>query len=100
MKMGEKAFTLIEMMIVLMIVSTLLLITIPNVAKNNSVVKEKGCKALVKLVEAQIQAYEIEHNQQPESLNELINENYVDTITCPGGKDITYIDGVVSVPSD
>ena len=36
----QNAFTLIEMMIVLMIISTLLLITIPNVTKNNSSVKK------------------------------------------------------------
>lgn len=40
---NEKGFTLIEMMIVLFVISILLLITIPNVTKNQSSITEKGC---------------------------------------------------------
>ena len=45
---NEKGFTLIEMMIVLFVISILLLITIPNVTKNQSSITEKGCEGLVK----------------------------------------------------
>lgn len=97
---NQSGFTLIEMMVVLMIISILLLITIPNVTKNNSVVKEKGCEAMVKLVEAQVQAYEIEKGAPPEDLSVLISGGYIKTYTCPGGSDITYVDGIVSGPKD
>lgn len=97
---NQKGFTLIEMMIVLMIISTLLLITIPNVTKNNSVVKEKGCDALVKLIEAQVQAYEIEKGTAPSNLEALKSEGYIETYTCPGGGVITMADGVVAGPED
>lgn len=95
---NQKGFTLIEMMIVLMIISTLLLVTIPNVTKNNSIVKDKGCEALVRLVETQVQSYEIETGSVPVDLDTLVTGNYIKTYTCPGGEDINYTDGVVSAP--
>lgn len=97
---SQSGFTLIEMMVVLMIISILLLITIPNVTKNNSVVKDKGCEALVRLVEAQVQAYEIEKDIIPESLEVLKSENYIKTYTCPNNRVIKYEEGVVSEPED
>ncbi|WP_017755768.1 competence type IV pilus major pilin ComGC [Calidifontibacillus oryziterrae] len=97
---NQLAFTLIEMMVVLMIISILLLITIPNITKNNSIVKDKGCEALVKLIEAQVQAYEIETGTQPESLDKLVEGGYIETYTCPGDLgDISYVDGVVFRPT-
>jgi competence protein ComGC len=87
------------MMIVLMIISVLLLVTIPNVAKNNSVVKERGCDAFVKLVEAQLQAYEIETGDLPLTLTELVDGGYITSTTCPGGGEITYENGTVIPPS-
>ena len=48
---NQKGFTLVEMLIVLLVVSILLLITIPNVTKHNSVIKDKGCDALVNIID-------------------------------------------------
>lgn len=45
---NEKGFTLIEMLIVLLVITVLLLITIPNVTKHNSSIQEKGCDGLIK----------------------------------------------------
>lgn len=94
----QNAFTLIEMMIVLMIISVLLLITIPNVTKNNFVVKEKGCEAMVKLVEAQVQAYEIEKGTPPPDIDTLVTGQYIKSKTCPGGGEIKVVNGVVTAP--
>ncbi|OEH92885.1 competence type IV pilus major pilin ComGC [Bacillus solimangrovi] len=96
--MNERGFTLIEMLIVLMIISTLLLITVPNITKHNAVVKDKGCSALVKLVEAQVQAYEIEHSEFPDSIADLRAQGYIETEICPGGEVLTLdtSDGSVS----
>ncbi|MEH6949160.1 competence type IV pilus major pilin ComGC, partial [Bacillus sp. JJ634] len=44
---NEKGFTLIEMLIVLLIISVLLIITIPNITKHQSTVQTKGCEAFV-----------------------------------------------------
>lgn len=81
----ERGFTLIEMMIVLLIISILLLIAIPTMTKSNSVVKGKACESTVKTLQGQVAAYEMEKGHSPKSLGSLLNNNYVDSITCPGG---------------
>jgi competence protein ComGC len=87
---NEKGFTLIEMMIVMLVISVLLIITIPNVAKHNSNINNKGCDAYVKMVQAQVQAYEMDKNKVP-TLQELKDENYLkpDAKGCPNGKEIS-----------
>ena len=48
-----KAFTLIEMLVVLLIISVLLLLFVPNLTKQKDSVKETGNAAVVKVVESQ-----------------------------------------------
>lgn len=90
---NEKGFTLIEMLIVLLIISVLLIITIPNITKHQSTVQTKGCEAFVKMVQSQVQAYEIDHNKWPADVAELKTEGYLIQTTCPNG-------GTVSIDSD
>lgn len=87
MKNNQKGFTLIEMMIVLLVISVLLIITIPNITKHNSTINDKGCKAFVKMVEAQVQAYEMDEQKLPSSLSELATEGYLneEQTSCPNG---------------
>jgi competence protein ComGC len=93
---NEKGFTLIEMMIVMLIISVLLIITIPNIAKNNSNINNKGCSAFQKMVEAQVQSFEMENDRAPESIDELISENYLKTKKCPDGTNVAIqSDGTV-----
>lgn len=82
---NEKGFTLIEMLIVLLVISVLLIITIPNMSKNSNSVKAKGCEALQKTVEAQVQAYFIETGAFPSSIQALVDEEYITQDTCPDG---------------
>jgi competence protein ComGC len=82
---NEKGFTLIEMMIVMLIISVLLIITIPNITKNNSNINNKGCSAFKKMVEAQIQSFEMEKDRAPASIQELKTEGYLNTEKCPDG---------------
>lgn len=56
----KSAFTLIEMMIVLLIISILVLLFIPNLAKQKDNVETQGDKAIEKVVENQKELYEIE----------------------------------------
>lgn len=88
---NEKGFTLIEMLIVLFVISILMIITIPNIVKNQSSIKSKGCEAFVQMVQGQVQAYEIDHNKWPANIEELKTEQYVTDTTCPNGASI-YID--------
>ncbi|MDG5788725.1 competence type IV pilus major pilin ComGC [Evansella sp. AB-P1] len=82
---NQQGFTLFEMMIVLVIISTLLLIAVPNLSKNQEMANKKGCEATVELLRAQKIVYEIEKNQKLGELNDLLEEGYVDSITCPDG---------------
>lgn len=44
-----RAFTLIEMLLVLLIISLLLILIIPNIAKQTSHIQSTGCDAQVKM---------------------------------------------------
>lgn len=96
---NERGFTLIEMLIVLLVISVLLIITIPNMSKNSTTVKDKGCEALLKTTEAQVEAYFIDNSEHPENLETLMTEGYISQSTCPDGSVLQYENGVVSAPS-
>ncbi|WP_462412206.1 competence type IV pilus major pilin ComGC [Neobacillus sp. Marseille-QA0830] len=87
---NEQGFTLIEMMIVMLVISVILIITIPNVAKHNENINSKGCQAYLKMVQAQVQAYQMEKNSVP-TLVQLKAEGYLngDATSCGNTKIIT-----------
>ncbi|RWZ60089.1 prepilin-type N-terminal cleavage/methylation domain-containing protein [Halobacillus fulvus] len=88
---NEKGFTLIEMLIVLLVISVLLIITIPNLSENSTTIKDKGCEALISTAEAQVEAYYIRNdNQYPASLEVLVDDGYLKQTTCPNG-DALYL---------
>ncbi|RKJ60384.1 prepilin-type N-terminal cleavage/methylation domain-containing protein, partial [Butyricicoccus sp. 1XD8-22] len=84
MKNNESGFTLIEMLIVLLIISVLIIITIPNVTKHFATIDEKGCDAFVTMVQGQVEAYKIDFNKYP-SVEELVAEGYLkeSETSCP-----------------
>lgn len=94
---NQAGFTLIEMMIVMLIISVLLIITIPNVAKHNTNINNKGCEAYVKMIQAQVQAYEMDNNKVP-TLDDLKADGYLkDTKGCPNGDAVEIgADGTVT----
>jgi len=94
---NEKGFTLIEMMIVMLIISVILIITIPNVTKHNKNINTKGCEAYVKMVQAQVQAYQMDNNRIP-TLDELKTGGYLkDTKGCGNGESVEIApDGTVT----
>ena len=89
---NEEGFTLIEMMIVLLVISVLLLIALPNVTKHSSSINKKGCKAYIHMVQGQVQAFELEYRRIP-TIEELKSEKYIGSgeAKCPSGNPI-YID--------
>lgn len=89
---NEKGFTLIEMMIVMLIISVLLIITIPNITQNNSNINKKGCSAFKKMVESQIQSFEMDKDRAPASITELKTEGYLTTEKCPDGTEVAIKD--------
>ena len=52
--MNKKGFTLLEMTIVILIISILFLLVIPNIKKTLNIVSDKGCKALEKIADSAI----------------------------------------------
>ncbi|MFJ8066721.1 competence type IV pilus major pilin ComGC [Psychrobacillus sp. NPDC096426] len=98
---NERGFTLVEMMIVLLIISVLILISIPNVTKHSANIDKKGCEAFIKMVEGQVEAYKIENKKIPtiELLSESEFLKGVDS--CPNGDKIKIqTDGSVVVAKE
>ncbi len=89
----ESAFTLIEMMIVLFVITILLLITIPNVTKHQTSISNKGCEGLENMVQAEIQAYQIDHNKLPASIDDLKKGYLKEDPVCPDGRKIVISNG-------
>lgn len=83
------------MMIVLLIISILLLIAVPNMTKSNSVVKQKSCEATVKLLQSEVAQYEMETDTPLPDLDTLKKEGYVDQITCPDGGTLVLENSIV-----
>ncbi|MCG1022680.1 competence type IV pilus major pilin ComGC [Sutcliffiella horikoshii] len=94
----ERGFTLVEMLLVMLVITVLLLIMIPNVTKNSSIIGDKGCEALLSMVDAQIQAYRLDTGSQPNSIDDLNSPEYLEdrfdeehTLNCPNGNTITIV---------
>lgn len=75
---NEDGFTLIEMLIVLMIITVLILLIIPNLTDKTKSVHEEGCNALQKTVQAQVEAYILEEGKEPASINDLKKAGYIE----------------------
>lgn len=99
---NEKGFTLVEMLVVLLIISILILVTIPNVSKHFASIDEKGCDAYVLMLQGQVEAYKLNHNEYPSSVADLIEEDYIveEDLRCPDNTEIKIVDGKVIGPTN
>lgn len=95
MKVRRNGFTLLEMLIVLLIIAVLIVLTLPNIQQKEKIIRNKGCSALVEVVNSAILLYEIENEQTPSSIQELIAEGYLKEgqDTCPNGNSIEIFNG-------
>ncbi|MDK4062535.1 competence type IV pilus major pilin ComGC [Staphylococcus pseudintermedius] len=91
----KKGFTLIEMQLVLLIISVLLILIIPNIAKQSDHIQKTGCAAQLKMVDSQIEAYALKFNHKPNTIDDLVREGYIKESqkTCKSGEEITIRDG-------
>ena len=76
-KKKNAGFTLIEMLIVLMIITVLLILFVPNLAKQADSIDAKGNEALTKVIETQCEMYYLDHNKRPTNYNDLENGGYI-----------------------
>ena len=83
------------MVVVVIIVSILLLLTIPNVSKVITSVDSKACEALTKVVDAAIAQFRLDYGTSPNSISDLINGGYLDEdqARCSNGEALVIIDG-------
>lgn len=88
-------FTLLEMMIVMLIVAVLLIITLPNIQQKEKIIRAKGCDAMLEVINSQILLYEIDHDETPTSIDQLINEGYLKQAqsVCPNGQPASIQEG-------
>jgi competence protein ComGC len=91
----KKGFTLLEMTIVVLIISVLFLLTVPNIQKTMSIVNNKGCKALEKVGDSAILQYKLEYGEYPGSVQDLVSAGLLseDQLTCDGSHTLVISDG-------
>ncbi|MGQ7413251.1 competence type IV pilus major pilin ComGC [Streptococcus suis] len=76
LKLKKKAFTLVEMLVVLGIISLLLLLFVPNLSKQKDAIQEKGNAAVVKVVESQMELYELKYEKKA-TVGDLKQAGYI-----------------------
>ncbi|HLR62416.1 MAG TPA: competence type IV pilus major pilin ComGC [Lentibacillus sp.] len=87
---NQRGFTLIEMLIVLMIISVLIILIVPNLGKKSEEVYDKGCDALISVVQAQADAYYIEEGTYPAAIADLTGDYITaEQQSCPDGTELT-----------
>lgn len=91
----RKGFTLLEMTIVVLIISVLFLLTVPNIQKTLTIVNNKGCKALEKVADSAIIQYKLEYDEYPSSVQDLISAGLLteDQVKCDGNHSLSISDG-------
>lgn len=71
-----KAFTLLEMLVVLLIISVLMLLFVPNLTKQKDKINETGNAAVVKVVNSQAELYRMNENSDA-TLSKLVASNMI-----------------------
>lgn len=86
----KHGFTLIEMLIVMMAVTLLMMITIPNITKTIKIIENTGCKSQLSLIDSAILQYKLEHERYPLTMAELIEDGLIkeEHLTCQNGEEI------------
>ncbi|MGT2911417.1 competence type IV pilus major pilin ComGC [Streptococcus cameli] len=78
LQLKAQAFTLIEMLVVLVIISILLLLFVPNLSKQKDAIQDTGSAAVVKVVESQAELFEL-NNVGEVSLSRLVESGNITT---------------------
>lgn len=73
----ESGFTLIEMLIVLLIISVLIILIVPNLSNSSKGIDDQGCDALISVAQAQVNLYYLENRTYPDDLQQLVAAGYL-----------------------
>ncbi len=87
---SNQAFTLIEMVIVLLVISVLLIVSLPNISSQSKEINGKGCEAFQQMVQAQVESYRMTEKSLPASVEDLQLAGYLnqEETTCPDGREL------------
>lgn len=99
-KNNHKGFTLLEMTVVIVIISVLFLLTIPNIKTTLGIVNDKGCRAIEKVADAAILEYKMKFDQYPGSVSDLVSAGLLseNQTTCDHNeKSLTIYDGTAHI---
>jgi competence protein ComGC len=89
--MNKKAFTLTEMMLVVIILSGLMMLILPNVSSTKDNVDGTTCTAYQKLVESQAQLYLLNNKTATSvTIEELMASGYIESKECSDGTKLTF----------
>ena len=93
--MIKKGFTLLEMVVVVIIISILFLLTVPNVSKVINSVDDRACHAMTKVVDSAIAQFKLDYGTMPNSINDLVNGGYLtgEQTSCSNGNSLSIEDG-------
>ena len=74
----KKGFTLIELLICLFIIGLMMLLIIPNIAKQREEAQKKSDAAIVKVIENQQELYQLDKNvKEKPDVSTLKNNGYI-----------------------
>lgn len=95
MEKKKNAFTLLEMLVVMLIIAIVLILTLPNLQQKEKIIRNKGCSALIEVVNSAILLYEIDQEETPTSIDQLIGEGYLKEgqSACPNGESVVIVNG-------
>lgn len=93
--MIKKGFTLLEMVVVVIVVSVLFLLTVPNVSRIINSVDSKACNAMTKVVDSAIAQFKLDWGNMPNSITDLVNGGYLqpEQANCSNGTTLQIVDG-------
>jgi prepilin-type N-terminal cleavage/methylation domain-containing protein len=82
---ASRAFTLLELIIVVFIIGIILGIAIPGWLVSREIAHEETCKRNRDTADKWLRAYVYQENRTPETIDELVDAGYISPIRCPGG---------------
>ena len=87
----SRAFTLIEIVVVVLILGVLATISIPRMNQGNESSRIRACQTNVDLLNSRIEVYYIDNQQWPLNLNKVVKDYFPDgTPECPFGTNYDY----------
>lgn len=92
---NNDGFTLIEMLVVLLVIAVLILLFVPNLAKQQSKIEARGNEAFTQVIKTQAELYRMNEGD-PVTYEKLLAEHYLTTKQVAKAKelgiDLTQLD--------